>query len=72
MFSSNPSVSSFDDSSNPSVFSFDDSSNLSVFSFDDNLKKDGVKIKSWRTKLWNHFLKMKQFGCMVFIKTTNQ
>ena len=26
------------------------SSSLSVSSFDDNLKKAGVKIKSWRTK----------------------
>ena len=35
------------------------SSSLSVSSFDDNLKKAGVKIKSWRTKLWNHFSSMK-------------
>ena len=35
------------------------SSSLSVSSFDDNLKKAGVKMKSWRTKLWNHFSKKK-------------
>ena len=29
-------------------------------SFDDNLKKAGVKIKSWRAKLWNYFSKKKK------------
>ena len=28
-------------------------------SFDDNLKKAGVKMKSWRVKLLNHFSKRK-------------
>ena len=31
------------------------SSSLLVSSFYDNLKKAGVKMKSWRAKLWNHF-----------------
>lgn len=34
-------------------------SNPSLASFDDNLKKAGIKMKSWRTKLWNHFSKRK-------------
>ena len=30
-------------------------SSPSLASFNDNLKKAGVNMKYWRTKLWNHF-----------------
>ena len=40
------------------------SSSLLVSSFYDNLKKAGVKMKSWRAKLWNHFSLMRRFWCI--------